>query len=86
MLQSFVKTSRWWSSREKIIEYPGATPIGHVKNETITSIRIYDRHLNGYNGYSSILAGGIGFKFVKIRLYSDGVNRGFNFLVQIFGH
>lgn len=84
--QSYIKSSRWWSSREKIVEYPGYLPPGIIKNETITAIRIYDRHLNGNIGYANILSGGVGFNFVKIRLYSGGVGRGFNFLVQIFGH
>lgn len=65
--------------------YPGQLPFGHVRNETVTSIRIYDNTVNG-PGYASILSGGVGFKFVKIRLHSGGRNKGFNFLVQIFGH
>lgn len=83
--QSFIKSARWWSSRQKVIEYPGYTP-GHVRNETITAIRIYDHQLNGQTGYASILRGGVGYKNVTIRLYSGGAGRGFNFLVQIFGH
>lgn len=85
IFQTFVKTPRWWSSREKIVEYPGPVPFGHVRNETITAIRVYDRSVNG-PGYSSILGGGVGRGYVKIRLYSGGVRKGFNFLVQIFGH
>lgn len=70
----------WYKAREKIIRYP---PIGGG-NEIITGVRIKDLDTYGQGGFAHINGGGIGSKFVEIKLYSPR-NRGFKFQVNIYG-
>ncbi|XP_044257380.1 uncharacterized protein LOC123006732 [Tribolium madens] len=83
--QAYYKPSRLWSSREKIIEYPKDGKYGYNSHETISSIRIYNQFNNGLDSKAEILSGGVGSKFVKIKL-SSRRNKGFRYLVHIFGH
>ncbi|KAH1010855.1 hypothetical protein HUJ05_005094 [Dendroctonus ponderosae] len=81
----YVKEKRWWTYREKIIEYPSALPAGYTRHETISAIRIYNQFLDGNSARATILKGGTGYQYVKIRLESK-YNKGFKYLVQIYGH
>jgi len=86
--QSYVKPGRWYSRRQKSINYPGDfLPPGYVCNTTITAIRIQDRYCNGTGGYAQIIpgSGGVGNCKVSIKLFSTGTGKGFSFYVQIFG-
>ncbi|ENN73438.1 uncharacterized protein LOC109541965 [Dendroctonus ponderosae] len=83
--QVYVKEKRWWTYREKIIEYPSALPAGYTRHETISAIRIYNQFLDGNSARATILKGGTGYQYVKIRLESK-YNKGFKYLVQIYGH
>ncbi|KAL3285150.1 hypothetical protein HHI36_019271 [Cryptolaemus montrouzieri] len=83
--QLYYKDSRWWSSREKIIEYPNDVNSGYVRHETISAIHIINKFYQGNHANASILSGGVGKQYVKIRLASTW-GYGLRFLVQIFGH
>ncbi|CAH2007707.1 unnamed protein product [Acanthoscelides obtectus] len=83
--QEYFKTSRWWGSREKIVEYPKDLPAGYNRHETITAIRCYNKFYDGNTARAEIVDGGIGRQYVKIKIYSKWGN-GFRYLVQIFGH
>ncbi|CAH0547359.1 unnamed protein product [Brassicogethes aeneus] len=83
--QVFYKPSRWWTSREKIIEYPKDLPAGYARHDTINAIRIYNQFVDGNTARALILSGGIGRQYVKIRLQSNW-GKGFKYLVQIYGH
>ncbi|EFA01092.1 hypothetical protein TcasGA2_TC004015 [Tribolium castaneum] len=82
--QIYYKPRRSWSGREKIIEYP-KDMTGKHNYETINSIRIYNKFYDGLDSKAKILSGGVGSRFVKIKLSSKR-NKGFKYLVQIFGH
>lgn len=82
--QQIVKPARWWSSREKIIDYPGDVASG-IRPLTITGIRVWDNYFNGSGGYCSIIGGGIDYQHVRLRLYSKSAGKGINFTVKIYG-
>ncbi|KAF2896775.1 hypothetical protein ILUMI_09393 [Ignelater luminosus] len=84
--QTYVRPGRWYSRRNKIISYPGASlPSSLRPNATINAIRIQDRYCNDTGGYAEIVEGGIGYKSVKIKLYSKNFGKGFNFYVMLAG-
>ncbi|XP_045463622.1 uncharacterized protein LOC123673205 [Harmonia axyridis] len=83
--EMYFKDSHWWTSREKIIEYPKDVQSGYVRHETISAIHIINKFYQGNHANASILSGGVGRQFVKIRLASTW-GYGLKFLVQIFGH
>ncbi|KAJ8919793.1 hypothetical protein NQ315_006322 [Exocentrus adspersus] len=83
--QEYFKPSRWWSNRDKIIEYPKDLPAGYSRHETISAIRAYNKFYDGNTARATVEAGGIGRQYVKIRLRSRWGN-GFRYNVQIFGH
>ncbi|CAH1371938.1 hypothetical protein MTP99_013413 [Tenebrio molitor] len=84
--EMYRKERRWWSGREKTIEYPKDLPGKYSLNrhETITAIRIYNKFYDGLHSEAKISSGGVGHRYVKIKL-SSGWNKGFQYLVQIFG-
>ncbi|KAL0811019.1 hypothetical protein ABMA28_010303 [Loxostege sticticalis] len=67
--------------RKSTIEYPepGQTNFAYIK-----SIFIKDNDRDGTGGYPTIAAGGVGQRFVKIKLKSQR-GYGFNFTVTIYG-
>ncbi|XP_041971623.1 probable salivary secreted peptide [Aricia agestis] len=67
--------------RSSIIEYPepGLTNFAYIR-----AIYIKDNDRDGSGGYPTISAGGVGQRFVKIKLKSQRGN-GFNFTVTIYG-
>ncbi|XP_061705401.1 probable salivary secreted peptide [Cydia pomonella] len=67
--------------RTSIIEYPEP---GKYNFAYIRAIHIKDNDHDGTGGYPSISAGGIGQRFVKIKLKSQR-GSGFNFTVTIYG-
>ncbi|CAB3226113.1 unnamed protein product [Arctia plantaginis] len=68
-------------TRSSIIEYPG----GQLSNiPYITAIYVKDNLEDGSGGYASLLEGGVGQRFVKIKLKSQQ-GGGFNFTVTIYG-
>lgn len=67
--------------RTSIIEYPEP---GFQNFAYIRAIHIKDNERDGTGGYPTISAGGIGQRFVKIKLKSQRGN-GFNFTVTIYG-
>ncbi|KAJ8927924.1 hypothetical protein NQ314_019554, partial [Rhamnusium bicolor] len=83
--QEYFKSRRWWTYREKIIEYPKDLPSGYSRHETISAVRIYNKFYDGNTAKATIESGGIGRQYVKIKLQSNWGN-GFKYLVQIFGH
>lgn len=83
-LQEYYKPRRWYSNREKIIEYPKDLPSGYNHHYTISALRIYNRFYDGNTATVNILDGGIGRQYVKIKL-SSKFGKGFNYLVQIYG-
>ncbi|RZC36642.1 uncharacterized protein BDFB_006152 [Asbolus verrucosus] len=83
--QIYYKSGRWWSSREKTIEYPKDAPNSYYRHETIASVRIYNKFYDGLNSKAEILSGGVGSRYVKIRL-SSSWGKGFKYSVQIYGH
>ncbi|XP_050312409.1 uncharacterized protein LOC126747678 isoform X2 [Anthonomus grandis grandis] len=83
--QVYRKESRWWSSRDKTIDYPQAAPAGYTRNEVISAIRIYNQFLDGNSARATILKGGVGYQYVNILLESKW-GKGFQYLVQIYGH
>lgn len=83
-LQEYFKARKWWTSRDKIIEYPNDLPAGYNRHETISAVRIYNKFYDGNTARARILAGGIGRQYVKIELSSHW-GKGFRYFVQIFG-
>ncbi|XP_044752651.1 uncharacterized protein LOC123312338 [Coccinella septempunctata] len=83
--QIYFKDSHWWTSREKILEYPNDVHSGYVRHETISAIHIINKFYQGNHANASILSGGVGRQYVKIRMASKW-GYGFRFLVQIYGH
>lgn len=67
--------------RSSIIEYPEP---GQNNYAYIKAIYIKDNERDGSGGYPSISAGGVGQRFVKIKLKSQRGN-GLNFTVSIYG-
>ncbi|XP_026752404.1 probable salivary secreted peptide [Galleria mellonella] len=67
--------------RTSIIEYPEP---GQHNFAYIKAIYVKDNERDGTGGYPTISAGGIGQRFVKIKLKSQR-NYGFNFTVTIYG-
>lgn len=68
-------------TRTSIIEYPEP---GQKNYAYIKAIYIKDNERDGSGGYPSISSGGIGQRFVKIKLKSQRGN-GLNFTVSIYG-
>ncbi|XP_018580271.1 uncharacterized protein LOC108917941 [Anoplophora glabripennis] len=83
--QEYFKSRRWWTYREKIIEYPKDLPAGYSRHETISALRVYNKFYDGNTARATIESGGIGRQYVKIKLESRWGN-GFRYTVQIFGH
>ncbi|KAG5890925.1 hypothetical protein JTB14_019870 [Gonioctena quinquepunctata] len=83
--QEYFKDRRWYSSRDKTIEYPKDLPAGYSRHETISAIRIYNKFYDGNSARATVLSGGVGRQYVKIKLASTW-GKGFRYLVQIFGH
>ncbi|KAG7296555.1 hypothetical protein JYU34_020347 [Plutella xylostella] len=67
--------------RTSIIEYPEP---GQVNYAYIRAIYVKDNERDGTGGYPSISSGGVGQRFVKIKLKSQR-GHGFNFTVTIYG-
>lgn len=67
--------------RTSIIEYPEP---GQQNFAYIKAIYIKDHYMDGTGGYPSITAGGVGQRFVKIKLKSQR-HHGFNFTITIYG-
>lgn len=67
--------------RTSIIEYPEP---GQHNFAFIKAIYIKDNERDGTGGYPTISAGGVGQRFVKIKLKSQR-SYGFNFTVTIYG-
>ncbi|CAH0714892.1 unnamed protein product, partial [Brenthis ino] len=67
--------------RTSTIEYPEA---GQHNFAYIRAIFVKDNYIDGTGGYPTISAGGVGQRFVKIKLKSQRGN-GFNFTVTIYG-
>lgn len=83
--QEYFKPSRWWSSREKIIEYPKDVPAGYSRHETISHIQVLNKFYDGASARATLLKGGVGYQYVKIKLESKW-GKGFRYSVQIYGH
>lgn len=83
-MQIYFKPGRWYSGREKIIEYPNNLPVGYSRHETITAIKIMNQFYDGNTARAEILAGGIGRQYVKIKLHSKW-GYGFRYWVNIYG-
>ncbi|CAG9854134.1 unnamed protein product [Phyllotreta striolata] len=82
--QEFEKTSRWWSNRQKVLEYPKDLPTGYSRHETISAIRVYNKFLDGHGAKSWIEDGGIGRQFVKLK-FTSPFGKGMRFAVYIYG-
>ncbi|CAG9578641.1 unnamed protein product [Danaus chrysippus] len=67
--------------RTSILEYPEP---GQHNFAYIRAIYIKDHYNDGNGGYPTISAGGVGQRFVKIKLKSQR-SHGFNFTVTIYG-
>ncbi|PZC71300.1 probable salivary secreted peptide [Helicoverpa zea] len=67
--------------RQSILEYPEQ---GQKNYAYIKAIYIKDNDRDGTGGYPSISAGGVGQRFVKIKLKSQR-GSGLNFTVTIYG-
>lgn len=67
--------------RESTIEYPIQ---GQVNNAVIRAIFIKDNYSDGNGGYPTLKSGGVGQRFVKIKLKSQR-GSGFNFTITIYG-
>lgn len=67
--------------RSSIIEYPEP---GQHNFAYIKAIFIKDNDIDGTGGYPTVSAGGVGQRFVKIKLKSQRGD-GFNFTVTIYG-
>ncbi|CAG9792501.1 unnamed protein product [Diatraea saccharalis] len=67
--------------RKSTLEYPepGQTNFAYIK-----AIYIKDNDKDGSGGYPTIAAGGVGQRFVKMKLKSQRGN-GFNFTITIYG-
>ncbi|KAJ8967566.1 hypothetical protein NQ317_001778 [Molorchus minor] len=83
--QEYFKPRRWYTYREKTVEYPRDLPAGYSRHETINAIRIYNKFYDGNTARATVESGGLGRQYVKIQLRSKWGN-GFKYLVQIFGH
>lgn len=84
-VQLYLKPRQWWSTRETFIKYPNDLPGSYGRHETISAIRAFNQFYDGVDAKAEIVAGGVGKRFVKIRL-SSGWGRGFKYLVVIYGH
>ncbi|CAB3226115.1 unnamed protein product [Arctia plantaginis] len=67
--------------RKSIIEYPEP---GIARYYVIMAIAVRDTMLNDTGGYASIAAGGIGQRFVRIRLWSQKESS-FAFSIKVYG-
>ncbi|CAH0714894.1 unnamed protein product, partial [Brenthis ino] len=67
--------------RTTTIEYPEP---GQHNLAYIRAVYVKDNWTDGTGGYATILAGGVGQRFVKIKLKSQR-GSGFNFTVTIYG-
>lgn len=67
--------------RTSYIEYPEA---GQHNFAYIKAIFVKDNYVDGNGGYPTISAGGVGQRFVKIKLKSQR-SHGFNFTITIYG-
>ncbi|XP_066148415.1 uncharacterized protein [Euwallacea fornicatus] len=76
--QIYRKDYSWWTSKQKIVQY-------NAGYQRISAIRIYNHKLDGLTSKATILGGGIGYSYVRFKLESQR-NRGFQFLVEIYGH
>jgi Transcription activator MBF2 len=56
----------------------------HFSNRTITAIRLTNQMPEGKEGHAQIVSGGVGFTNVSIHFKSQR-NKGFNFIMEIFG-
>ncbi|XP_023937341.1 probable salivary secreted peptide [Bicyclus anynana] len=67
--------------RTSTIEFPepGTHNFAYIK-----SIYVKDNYIDGTGGYPTISAGGVGQRFVKIKLKSQR-SHGFNFTITIYG-
>ncbi|KAJ3644055.1 hypothetical protein Zmor_026729 [Zophobas morio] len=83
--QIYWKTGRWWSGREKIIQYPADLPGSYGRHETISAIRAFNQFYDGLNSKAELVSGGVGKRFAKIKLSSTW-GKGFRYLVVIYGH
>ncbi|CAG9761562.1 unnamed protein product [Ceutorhynchus assimilis] len=81
--QVYRKESHWWTYRTSIIDYPQAgAGIGYAR---ISAIRCYNQFVDGHSAKALLRKGGLGYSYVQICLES-GWNKGFEYLVQIYGH
>lgn len=64
------------------IHYPGNGTTGYY---IISAIRALDQNIKGEGGYAFLTRGGIGYKNASLHLKSQR-SRGFNFIVEIWGH
>lgn len=67
--------------RSSTIEYPQP---GQQNFAYIRAVYIKDNYRDGTGGYPSVSSGGVGQKFIKIKLKSQR-GSGFNFTVTIYG-
>lgn len=67
--------------RDSIVDYP---PEGHESRAVIRAIIIKDHEKPGEGGYATVKAGGVGQRFVSLKLKSQRGN-GFNFTIKIYG-
>lgn len=77
------KPMLWFSGREQIVQYPHGLLIGN-RYATISAIRVLNQFYDGNTARAQILSGGIGRKYVKIRLTSR-YRRGFRYWIYIYG-
>nr|XP_001807284.2 PREDICTED: uncharacterized protein LOC100142037 [Tribolium castaneum] len=83
--QVYMKPRNWWSMGEKFVQYPHDLPGSYGRHETISAVRAFNQFYDGMDTKAEIVSGGVGKKFVKIRLTS-GWGQGFKYLVVIYGH
>lgn len=79
------KMGRFYTTRNKIIEYPGIYPSGHINRFIIHGIRAYDLIGLGKGGSGIIVSGGVGQDNVKLLFQANGIGSALKYRVEIYG-
>jgi hypothetical protein len=69
----------------KFLQYTAATERINVGDKTIGCFKAIDRWTDGTGGSAETTSGGIGYNYVTVKITSR-FNRGFWFVIEVYGH
>ena len=67
------------------LQYTTATVQINVGDKTIGCVKAIDQWTDGTGGRAEITSGGIGYNYVTVKIKSK-FNRGFWFVIDVYGH